>query len=57
MVPAVDNQIGVFLTIESVFPGEHADIELLRSLLRELNKSDTIVILPAPEFDCLGPLE
>jgi hypothetical protein len=41
---SVDNQIGVFLTLEHLFAGERAGIELLRSLLRELNKSDTIVV-------------
>lgn len=41
---SVDNQIGVFLTLEAVFPEERPSIELLRSLLRQLNKTETIVI-------------
>jgi hypothetical protein len=39
-----DNQIGVFLTLEAVFPEEPPSIELLRSLLRQLNKIETVVI-------------
>jgi HTH-type transcriptional regulator/antitoxin HigA len=40
---AIDNQVGVFLTLETVFPEESPSIELLSSLLRQLNKIETIV--------------
>jgi hypothetical protein len=40
----VDNQIGVFLTLEAVFPEECPSLELLKSLLRQLSKSELIVI-------------
>jgi hypothetical protein len=40
---AVDNQIGVFLTLDAVFPEQSPSINLLRSLLRRLNKSEVII--------------
>ncbi len=43
MANVADNQIGVFLTLETVFAGESPSRESLKSLLAQLNKSDVIV--------------
>jgi len=43
MADLADRQIGVFLTLETVFPGESPSRESLKSLLAQLNKSDVIV--------------
>ncbi len=40
--PSVDNQIGVFLTLEAVYPDQNSSVELLKSLLEQLNKSEVI---------------
>src|ERR1019366_3940887 len=43
-MPDVDNQIGVFLTLEAVFPGEQPSLDSLKRLLKELNRSEVIGI-------------
>jgi hypothetical protein len=39
---SADNQIGVFLTLEAVYPDQTSSIELLKSLLEQVNKSEVI---------------
>ena len=41
-MPDVDNQIGVFLTLEAVFPGEQPSLDSLKDLLKDLNRSEVI---------------
>jgi len=43
-MPDVDNQIGVFLTLEAVFPGDQPSLDSLKDLLKDLNMSEVIGI-------------
>jgi hypothetical protein len=43
-MPDVDNQIGVFLTLETVFPGDQPGLDSLKDLLKDLNRSEVIGI-------------
>jgi hypothetical protein len=54
---SADNQISVLLTLDAVLRGERPSIELLRSLLRQINKSETIIICPRVNLIGFGPLE
>ncbi|MFI5352779.1 MAG: hypothetical protein ACHQZS_07425 [Candidatus Binatales bacterium] len=43
-MPDVDNQIGVFVTLEAVFPGEEPSLDSLKHLLQDLNKGEVVAI-------------
>jgi len=43
-MPDVDNQIGVFVTLEAVFPDEEPSLHSLKRFLQELNKGEVIAV-------------